>query len=47
MQAILIKLITTAAAKRLIIAIAEALAKRTDNTIDDTAVQVIKEVVGE
>lgn len=42
----LVKLITTEAAKRLAVTIAQELAKRTDNEIDDAAVQVVKETLG-
>jgi hypothetical protein len=43
----LIKIVATASAKKIAIAVAEELAKRTDNTIDDKAVQIVKEALQE
>lgn len=42
----LISLLTTEAAKRLAVAIARNIAKRTDNDVDDAAVEVVAEALG-
>lgn len=44
---IILKMLTTTLAKKILIGLAETLAKRTDNTLDDDIVQVIKTALGE
>jgi hypothetical protein len=44
---LLISLLKTELLKRIIIKAAEAIAKRTDNTVDDEAVRIIKEALKE
>lgn len=41
----LLAAIKTSMAQKLIIALAESLVKRTDNTFDDKALEIVKEVI--